>query len=156
LGRLGEARQAIDTAIALQPGATASHEQQAVVEILRGDTKAALAAAQQEPPGPWHDIAMALALQIGSDRAAADASLKKLIAQYADLGPYQIAEVYALRRDPDNMFKWLDRAWTARDPGISYLLMDPLILRYRDDPRFAAFCKKVGLPATTNAVAMKL
>ena len=27
-----------------------------------------------------------------------------------------------------------------------YLLYDPFILRYKDDPRFAAFCKKVGLP----------
>jgi hypothetical protein len=26
------------------------------------------------------------------------------------------------------------------------VLYDALILRYKDDPRFAAFCKKVGLP----------
>jgi hypothetical protein len=26
------------------------------------------------------------------------------------------------------------------------LLFDPFILRYQDDPRFAAFCRKVGLP----------
>jgi hypothetical protein len=63
--------------------------------------------------------------------------------------------VFALRGVADNTFKWLDRAWTNRDPGINNLLLDPFILRYRDDPRFAAFCKKVGLPATTDAVAMK-
>ena len=34
------------------------------------------------------------------------------------------------------------------------MLTDPLILRYRDDPRFAAFCREVGLPSTTDAVAM--
>lgn len=68
---------------------------------------------------------------------------------------YQIAEVYAVRKDPDAMFEWLDRAWSNRDPGISYLLGDPLILRYRDDPRFAAFCNKAGLPSTADAVAMK-
>jgi len=81
--------------------------------------------------------------------------LKNLIAKYADLGPYQIAEAYALRRDPDAVFQWLDRAWKQHDPGVSYLLYDPLILRYRDDPRFAAFCRNVGLPTTTDAVAMK-
>jgi len=155
LGRLDEARQAIDKAIALQPGATVNHEQLAVIAILRGDAEAALVAAQKEPPGPWHDVAMALALQIGPDRKAADAALKKLIAEYAQSAPYQIAEAYALRRDPDAMFQWLDRAWTARDPGVISLLNDPLILRYRDDPRFAAFCKKVGLPTATDAVAMK-
>ena len=98
---------------------------------------------------------MALALQIGANRNAADAALKKLIAQHNGDAAYQIAQVYALRGDPDNMYKWLDRAWSNRDPGIAYLLFDPLILRYKSDPRFAAFCKKVGLPTTTDAVAMK-
>jgi TolB-like protein/Tfp pilus assembly protein PilF len=155
LGKLDDARTAIGTAMALQPGAAAYHEQLAVVEILRGETKAALAAAEREPDPSWREIAMALASQIGADRTAADASLAKLIKDQANVAPYQIAEVYALRRDPDNTFKWLDRAWTNRDPGLSYLLSDPFVLRYRADSRFAAFCKKVGLPTTTDAVAMK-
>jgi TolB-like protein/Tfp pilus assembly protein PilF len=155
-GGMADAQQAIRTAIALQPQGTGTHEWAAVLAILRGDAEAALAAAQMEPPGPWHDVAVALALQIGPDRSASDAALKNLIAKYADIGPYQIAEAYALRRDPDAVFQWLDRAWKQHDPGVSYLLNDPLILRYRDDPRFAAFCHKVGLPTTTDAVAMKL
>jgi TolB-like protein/Tfp pilus assembly protein PilF len=154
LGRLDEAEQAIRKAIELQPTASAYHEYLTVVAIQSGDAKAALAAAQQEPAGMWRDEALALAQQIGGDRAAADTTLKTLIDHWADQGPYQIAEVYALRRDVDKTFEWLERAWTARDPGISYLLYDPFILRYRDDPRFGAFCKKVGLPATTDAKAL--
>ncbi|MGH8126956.1 MAG: tetratricopeptide repeat protein [Gammaproteobacteria bacterium] len=154
LDRLDEAAAAIHKAIELQPAAAVNHEQLAIIEIQRGDAQAALAAAQAEPPGVWQDIALALARQIGPDRTAADAALKHLIATYADGAPYQIAEVYALRRDPNNMFKWLDRAWVSRDPGIQYLLYDPFILRYQHDPRFAAFCKKVGLPTTTTAKAM--
>ncbi|MBS0381356.1 MAG: hypothetical protein JSR56_02895 [Proteobacteria bacterium] len=155
LGQLDEAQKAMDTAIALQPGAVVFHEQLAVVAILQGDAKAALAAAQQETGPTWREAALALALQIGPDRAAADAALAKLIKDMSTAGPYQIAEVYALRRDPDAMFHWLDRAWASRDPGIAELLNDPFILRYQHDPRFAAFCKKVGLPTTTDAVAMK-
>jgi len=155
LDKLDGAARAANTSVAFQPDAAAYHEQLAIIEILRGDAKAALAAAQKEPPSVWHDIAMALALQIGPDRQVADAALENLIAKGADGDAYQIAEVYALRRDPDNMFKWLDHAWKVRDPGISNLLYDPLILRYRHDPRFAAFCQKVGLPTTTDAVAMK-
>jgi TolB-like protein/Tfp pilus assembly protein PilF len=151
LGRLDEAKQAIRKAIELQPTEAGLHGQLANVEILRGDAKAALAAAQQEMAGNWRDVALALAQQIGSDRAAADATLNTLIEKYADVSPYQIAEVYALRRDPDKTFEWLDRAWAARDPGIETLLFDPFILRYRNDPRFVAFCKNVGLPTTTAA-----
>ncbi|HWG10900.1 MAG TPA: tetratricopeptide repeat protein [Rhodanobacteraceae bacterium] len=156
LGRLDEAREAIGTAISLQPGTDGYHGQLAIIEVLRGDATAALAAAKQESPGGlWHDAAVALASQIGSDRNAADAAFDKLLAGHADDGAYQIAQVHALRRDPDKMFQWLERALGNRDPGIGYLLSDPFILRYRDDPRFAAFCKKVGLPTATDAVAMK-
>jgi TolB-like protein/Flp pilus assembly protein TadD len=155
LGRLDEAAVAIHKAIELQPAAVAYHEKLAIIEIQRGDAQAALAAAQAEPAGGgWQEIALALARKIGPDRAVADAALKHLTDTQADAAPYQIAEVYALRRDPDNMFKWLDRAWASRDPGIGYLLYDPLILRYQHDPRFAAFCRKVGLPTTTNAKAL--
>jgi TolB-like protein/tetratricopeptide (TPR) repeat protein len=155
LGRLDEGATAVKRAIELQPGATGFHEQLAVIAILRGQPKTAVAAAQAEASGPWHDIALTLALQIGPDHKAADDALQSLSATQAKVAPYQIAEVYALRHDPDDMFKWLERAWTVRDPGISYLLYDPFILRYRADPRFTAFCKKVGLPTATDAVAMK-
>jgi len=82
---------------------------------------------------------------------AADAALRTVTEKYADLAPYQIAEVYALRNDADATFQWLDRAWSNRDPGISLLLTDPFILRYKHDPRFAAFCHKVSLPAPPPA-----
>jgi hypothetical protein len=52
------------------------------------------------------------------------------------------------------MFLWLERARVNRDAGIELMLFDPFILRYKNDPRFAAFCKKVGLPATTDAKAL--
>jgi len=59
---------------------------------------------------------------------------------------FEIDQVYALRNDAKETFAWLDRTWSNRDTGITYLLYDPFILRYKDDPRFAAFCRKVGLP----------
>jgi hypothetical protein len=86
-----------------------------------------------------------------SDRSAADAALRTLIERQANNSAYQIAEVYALRNDAKATFEWLDRAWTNRDAGAQYLLFDPFILRYRDDPRFAAFCRKVGLPVPGEA-----
>jgi TolB-like protein/Tfp pilus assembly protein PilF len=146
INRLDEAERAIRRAIELQPTAQSFHVQLAIIEIKRGHAKEALAAAQQEPPGAWKDAALALAQQIGADPSVADAALRTLIDKNASLAPYQIAQVYALRNDAKETFAWLDRAWSDRDSGIQYLLLDPFILRYRDDPRFAAFCRKVGLP----------
>jgi len=50
-------------------------------------------------------------------------------------------------------FEWLDRAWSNRDSAFTILLSDPLMLRFKDDPRFAAFCRKVGLPVRGEAPA---
>jgi len=154
LGQLDEAESALRQSIKLTPGASRPYAYLAIIEVLRGDAAAALSAAQKTPPGQWHDFAMTLALQIGSDRAAADTALKNTIDKYSSTTAYQIAEIYAVRKDPDNMFKWLDRAVANRDAGVELLLFDPLALRYRNDPRFAAFCRKVGLPTTTDAKAL--
>ena len=154
LGRLDEAAQVIGKAIELQPGAASYYWILTHIETQRGDAKAALAAATKEPAaGGWQEIALAVALQIGDDRAAADAALKTLIDTQSSESAYQIAQVYALRKDPDAMFAWLDRAWANRDPGISHALYDPTVLRYRNDPRFAAYCRKVGLPWPVVAAA---
>ncbi|HET6912866.1 MAG TPA: tetratricopeptide repeat protein [Rhodanobacteraceae bacterium] len=146
LGRLDEAEQAIGKAIELQPSGTYYRAALAFIKIQRGDADAALRAAQSEPPGAWRDIAVALARQIGKDPAAADAALQAVIDQHAGDGAYQIAEIYAVRKQPDPMFQWLERAHANADPGVSNLLIDPFLLAYKNDPRFAAFCRKVGLP----------
>ncbi len=146
VGQGDQAEAELRKAIELGPEDSRLHANLALIRAQRGDMAGALAAARDEPDGFWHDFAMALALQIGNDRAAADTALQRVIDGYADNGAYQIAEVYALRKDPDGMFHWLDRSWTQRDPGIQHLLTDPLMLRYKDDPRFAAYCRKVGLP----------
>ena len=154
LGQFPQASWAIHKAIQLRPGDSPDTPWLVFIDTQSGNATAALQDANGLPPGHWRDLTLAMALQIGPDRAAADAALQTVIAEQADTSAYQIAEIYALRRDPDSLFKWLDRAWKNRDGGIHYLLYDPAILRYRNDPRFAAFCKKVGLPTTTDAKAL--
>ena len=146
LDRLDEAERTIRRAIDLQRTAAFYTKTLTIIEIQRGNAQAALAAAQQEPPGPWQDTALAYARQVGGDRSAADGALRAFIDKYAAMGAYQVAQLYALRNDAAATFEWLDRAWSNRDPGIEYLLFDAFILRYKNDPRFAAFCRKVGLP----------
>ena len=67
-------------------------------------------------------------------------------------GPFQIAVVYGLRKEPDKMFEWLDLAYTERDPGLTQLLVTPFILNYKDDPRFATFCQKLKVQVPPTAV----
>ena len=145
LGRLDEAEQAIGKAIELQPQGIYNHHLLAIAKVLREDPAGARKAAEAEPAGPWRDFALAFAAQAGPDRTVADASLQA-VEQYAEGWAFQMAQVYAVRGEPDAMFDWLQRALKARDPGMQSLLYDALLLRYRDDPRYAALAKQAGLP----------
>ena len=155
VNRTDEAWAAVHTAIELQPDAPRARATMVVIAILRGDAQTALELAQQVPPGSWQDDSLALAHQVAADRKAADATLKRLIDRDADISAYQIAQVYALRQDADSAFAWLERAWTSRDVGVGFLLYDPFFQRYRQDPRFAQYCRKFGLPLPAEAPASK-
>jgi TolB-like protein/Tfp pilus assembly protein PilF len=160
LGRFDEAEHALRHATELEPSATNPRVMLVVLDVLRHDAAAAARDVNVEISSDnWRRYARALAAQIGTDRGAADATLQEFIAHDADPMPYQIAELYALRGEPDAMFEWLDRAEATRDPGISFLLFDPFTLQYRDDPRYAAIVRKVGLPienlATIETVPLR-
>ena len=142
-GRYDEAEAALRKAIELQPAAARLHAYLTTLDVLRGNAAAALRDAQLEPKGFWQYYALALAQQAQSDHATADAALQTLIDNDAVSGPFQIATVYGLRKEPDKMFDWLERAYTEHDPGLTQLLGTPFILNYRDDPRFAALCQKL-------------
>jgi serine/threonine-protein kinase len=150
-GRYDEAEAALRKAIELQPAAARLHAYLTTLDVIRGDAAAALQNAQLEPKGFWRDYALALALQIQNDHGAADAALQKLIDENAVSGPFQIATVYGLRKEPDKMFDWLERAYTGQDPGLTQLLGTPFILAYKDDPRFAALCQKLKIPVPAVA-----
>ena len=148
--RLEEAEVAVRRAIDLQPGGARLHFLLSEIEIRRGNPQAALAAAQQEPPGFFRDTALAKALQSGNDRKAADAALSNVLDKGPFWDPYDLAQVFAMRNDADKTFEWLDRAWSYHDPAVHYLAHDPFIGRFKDDPRFIAYSRKVGLPVLEN------
>jgi len=145
LGRYDEAEAAVRKAIALQPQDATNYMWLAVVQILRGNSGAAVESAKQETDPFWRTYALALAHFANGDRAEADAALKKLIDENADASGSQIAEVYALRKEPEKMFEWLEHALTTRDAGVTDLLYNPFLRAYKDDPRFIAFAQKIGV-----------
>ena len=78
--------------------------------------------------------------------AASQQALDEQITKYSKGAAYQIAEIYAWRGEKDKAFEWLERAAAQHDGGLSFFKSDPLIAKLRDDPRYAAVLKKMGLP----------
>ena len=152
-GRLDEATKYLRTAEGLPPPKSSSLFQAMYLAILRGDSKAALEIAAAQPPSPWREMNLAVAAQPGTDRAASGAMLAQAIEDgtWKETSPYLIAQAYALRGDADKTLEWLERA-PADD--LLFALSDPLILRFRKDPRLIAFFAKVGLPAPDESQAL--
>ena len=151
LGRYDEAEAALRKAIELQPKSATNYTYLAIIQILRGKPGPAVELAKQETDPFWRTYALALAQFANGNRAEADAALKKLIDEYAEGSGSQIAQVYALRKEPEKMFEWLEHAWTTHDAGVDELLFNPLLCAYKDDPRFIAFAQKIGVMPKTAA-----
>jgi TolB-like protein/Tfp pilus assembly protein PilF len=64
------------------------------------------------------------------------------------IGRYEIALVYAGLKEKEKAFEWLERAYQARDKGLTYLLVDPCLDPLRSDPRFNSLVERIGFPAT--------
>jgi len=157
--QLDEAQANLRVAAAMQPDQADWYASERTgLAVLRGDANNALTEAKSKPQGHWRDRALALALQIGDDRKAADAALQRLTDANGRFkgDAYAIARVYALRGDADKTFEWLQRDWDGDGFAVTYLLQDPLLLRFRNDPRLAAYCRRAGLPPPTASEALSL
>jgi TolB-like protein/tetratricopeptide (TPR) repeat protein len=153
LDRLDEAEQALHAAAALRPDYPGLHQFLTTLRILRGDAAGALHEARQEAEAN-QEFPVAEALQASSDREKADAALHGFIARHDADDPYSIAILFAVRGDPDRMFEWLERGWSARETvGVWSMYDNAFMLRYKSDPRFAAYCRKIGVPAPDELTA---
>ncbi len=144
-GRYKEAEETFRKGLELQPNASRFHTYLATLDILQNRPAQAMANAQLENEGFWRDYAVALVQQAQGDRSAADAALKNFIAKDSNGGAFQIAVLYAIRKEPDEMFKWLDTAYATRDSGLTQLAVTPFFLPYVNDSRFLALCQKLNV-----------
>jgi TolB-like protein len=145
LHRYAEARTMFTKYLEMKPKAARVHTQFATIDILENNPKEALEHAHLEQEGIWRDFATAMALEASDDKPAADAVLQAFTDKYAKTASFQVAILYAQRHEPDQMFKWLEIAYANRDAGLSRIFVIPFLTDYRDDPRFAAFCRKLGI-----------
>jgi len=82
---------------------------------------------------------------IGQEKQS-DAAFKELIAKYGTRKAFWVASVYAFRNQRDEAFEWLDRSYAQREDDVADMKFWPMLMNLHNDPRFAAFLKKLNLP----------
>jgi TolB-like protein/DNA-binding winged helix-turn-helix (wHTH) protein len=116
------------------------------IYLMQGRPRGALPEIEHIHYGPERTFLYALTYHALGREKESDAALNELITKYHASNASEIAMVYAFRDQTDKAFVWLDRAYAQRDPGLMSTKVEPLLKSLRNDPRFAAFLKKLNLP----------
>jgi TolB-like protein/Tfp pilus assembly protein PilF len=145
--QLDEAEREIRATLEISPDFSFGRYLLGVILLLKGQGAAALEVALEHSNDLWGLALLPLAYHAVGQIEASDAALQKLIEMNEGRSAYQIAEVYAFRGDKEMAFNWLNRAYAQRDPGVTNLTVDPLVVNLRDDPRFTTMLRKLKLSA---------
>jgi tetratricopeptide (TPR) repeat protein len=112
--------------------------------VFQGKFAEALKRVQGEP-ADYARLVVTSTAQWGLNHAAESNTALEQLMKLADVAAYQIAEIYAYRGDADNAFRWLERARSQRDPGLTMSRTDLSLEKIRSDSRWLPFLHTIGL-----------
>jgi adenylate cyclase len=141
-----EAADQLRQAIALDPQFPGLHYELGRALLMLDDKSGAAAAFAGEPDeaSDWRRLGLPLGYHALGDTARAQSTLADLVANQAG-SEFQVAEAYAFFGQQDRAFEYLDKA-LGNDPGVVWSRNDWLLRSIANDPRFAAYLKRLGMP----------
>ena len=145
-GRQQEAEAALKKSLELAPDLENSHCLLSRVYLAQSRPADALAEAQKETHPIFRACGLSLAYYALGRKAESDANLAELLNKYQADALYQIADVYAFRGQKERALDLLERAYAARDSGLTEVKVDPLLQGLRGDSRYTALLVKMRLP----------
>ena len=141
--RLDESAAAFRRALELIPQRFVTRSLLALVLLDNGQAGDALAEAMLEPDNFWQSWSLAIIRHHAGQAAESRQMIENLLAEAAD-SAYQIAEVYAMRGEPDTAFDWLEKAFQDRDAGMTHTKVNPRFRPLHNDSRWPPFLQKIG------------
>ncbi len=123
-----------------------AHLYMGFVYLEKGNPDSALTEMLKENEPSWGMQGLAIVYYALGRKEESNRVLAEYIKQFKESGAFQIAEIYAFRNEKDEAFRWLERAYDQRDPGLTLMGGDPLLNNIVNDPRYAVFLKKMKLP----------
>jgi serine/threonine-protein kinase len=143
--RPAEAEAEFDRVAELNPSTPWAFAGKGMAYLVQGKNAEALAATEHETSELARLVVAAIALWKLDRKGESDAALATLIKDDADVGAFQIAEIYCGRGDKNQAFAWLERARQQHDGGLAYFPNDPLLDPLHSDPRWVTFRRSLGL-----------
>ena len=145
-GQTPDAEATYRRMLAFSPNAESMHYRLALILISAGRPQEALQELESEVNAEWQALGRTMAYDALGRRAEADEQLRVVMKEQTGW-QYQVAQVYAHRRDRERAFHWLDQARQAHDPGfLNYLKCDPMLAELRSDSRYRVLLAGLNLP----------
>ena len=148
--RYDEAISALRSSIELFPNDAFSHFVLGLCLVRKGnlpEAKAELQKATELDDLPWYIGAVGYAYAASGDRAKAAETLRRLddLAKRRYVTPNAYFLVYLGLGEKEKALDWLEKCYQDQDGACWFLKVDPLSDGLRNEPRFRALLKKVGL-----------
>ena len=144
-GSLDEAETALRRARHIGPQGGLTCLWLGLLLLSKGMPDEALEMVRKERNEVFRLVGVAVAHFARGERDASDKALQELIHKHGEEALYQVAGVYGSRGDAENAFKWLEKTYAQRDPGLSYMKMDPLLKGLQGDPRWQSLLQRMKL-----------
>jgi TolB-like protein len=144
-GRLIEAQAAIRRTLEISPTFANAHYCLGLVLLLRGQQDAAMVEVMKEGDEGARLAGSAIVSFAQGAKGDSDAALARMVRDHANRA-FEISGIYAFRGQSDEAFKWLDLAYTQKDPYLYSIKGEPTLKNLERDPRLNAFLKKMNLP----------
>jgi TolB-like protein/tetratricopeptide (TPR) repeat protein len=139
-----DAISAMDRALALNPRMANVNGYRGYCFLMMGRLDEAEAAFRKET-GPLTQLpGLAIVAKWRGNEPEARQAFDRLVSELGDNGLYQQAEVLAQWKDEQAAIAALNRAWTARDPGLFLAGQDPLLDPIRTNSYFLRLLRDLG------------
>jgi serine/threonine-protein kinase len=140
-----------DHTIELNPHFSPAYWLLGFIQEQRDDLDESIAAFQRavhlSPQSPRMQSALGRALALSGKRPLAVKILKALedLAKQRYVSPFEFASIHFALADRDRGFRWLTKAADDRAFEMTSIKVDPRVEAVKNDPRFAAIVKRLGL-----------
>lgn len=147
VGRLTEAESAERRVLEMRPTYSSAAHNLAVILVALARPGDALKVLTVGPQTKFEQSHALIVVYYALGRKAdSNAQLSAFTRDHANDDAYDIASAHAYRGERDEAFRWLERAYRQKDPGLYLIKGDLLFLKYESDLRFRAFLSKMNLP----------
>jgi tetratricopeptide (TPR) repeat protein len=144
-GKFDGAAAAYHEALAMNALTGSVHYRLGLVALLQGNPAQALTEFEQEHDPDFRAVGLPMAYDALGRKADADRALAVAERTSALGAAYQIALIYAARKDSEKTFEWLNRAYAQRDAGMLWIKGEPFLRPLHSDPRFKVLLGKMHL-----------